>query len=110
MDASGDASGGLDATHELRHLAVDQSFVMKGADEFAADDLLDAESIVLPKVKAPRRVRTTEDDDGLGQPPASLLDDLDELEGHSFSKAPRSISIRLPARKLTGHMMNVNPR
>ena len=38
-----------------------------------------------------------------------MRDDLDELERHSFSKAPRSIGIRLPAQKLTGHMMIVNP-
>ena len=83
--------------------------MLKGADEFTADDLLDAENIVLAKVEAPSRMRPTVEDDGLGQPPMSMRDDLDELEGHSFGKAPRSIGIRLPTQKLTGLMMKVNP-
>ena len=39
---------------------------MKGAEEFTADNFLDAESIAVEKVEAPCRVRSTVDDDGLG--------------------------------------------
>jgi hypothetical protein len=51
---------------KLRHLTLVQSLMMKGANELAADDLFDAESVAVEKVEAPCRVRSTVDDDGLG--------------------------------------------
>ena len=60
--------------------------MLKSADEFMADARLDAEIIVDAKVEAPSRVWPTFADDGLGQPPASMLDDLHDMGGHSNGK------------------------
>ena len=81
---------------------------MKGVHKFTAEEILDAGNIILEKVEAPSRVRVTVDDDGLDEPAASMRDDLNELVGHSFGKAPRSLGIRLPA-KLTDRVAERNP-